>query len=131
MSETDIQRQIMLALSTPEGRIWRNNVGHGWQGKIIHQTPTQITLAHYRNVAFGLAPGSSDLIGPQSVIVTPEMVGQRVAVFTAIEVKDKRKLTDEQARFIDVIVNLGGISGMARSVDQAVAIVESYRCSDE
>lgn len=130
MSETDILRQIMLALSTPEGRCWRNNVGHGWQGRDFTIAEGRLVRGVARNIAFGLAPGSSDLIGPQSVIVTPEMVGHRVAVFTAIEVKDKRKLTDEQARFIDVVVELGGIAGMARSVDQAVSIVESYRCFD-
>jgi hypothetical protein len=48
-------------------RLWRNNIGLAfYQGKYVQ---------------YGLAPGSGDLIGFRSVTITPEMVGQRVAVF--------------------------------------------------
>ncbi len=131
MTETDIQRRIQLALSTPTGRAWRNSVGQGWQGRIVSQTPSRIILDPYRAVHFGLAPGSSDLIGLQSIEITSDMVGQRIAVFTSIEVKTPAgRLTAEQGRFIDAVVDLGGIAGVARSVEQALNIVEGFtdRC---
>ncbi len=127
-TETDIQRQIQLALSSPTGRMFRNTVGEGWHGKVVHQTPTHITLQHYRHVKFGLAPGSSDLIGLHSLLITPQMVGRRVAVFTAIEVKRPKgkKAIEEQRRFIEMASELGGISGIARSPDQAIQIVSDF-----
>jgi hypothetical protein len=127
MTETDIQRRIQLALSTEHSRIWRNTVGQGWQGKVVSQSPTRIVLEYYRAIEFGLAPGSSDLIGPTSIEIMPEMVGRRIAVFTAIEVKDIKKYpTPEQRRYVNMITELGGIAGVARSVEDAVNIVDSF-----
>lgn len=126
MSEIDIQRQIQLALSNGNIRLWRNNTGDGWQGKIIRQTPTQITLEHYRHIKFGLATGSSDLIGLMRVTIEPDMIGRRLPVFLAVEVKDKKPTTPEQQRFIEFIRECGGIAGVARSVDDAIKIVTSF-----
>ena len=74
---------------------------------------------------FGVGnPGGSDLIGYRKVTVTPEMVGQDVAVFAAVEVKTARgRVRPEQQQFIDHIRNAGGIAGIARSVDEARGIL--------
>lgn len=124
MSETDIQRQIQLALSDRDTRLWRNNVGQGWQGHVVSIREGVVTLSSARRIQFGLAPGSSDLIGTHSVIVTPEMVGTRVALFTAIEVKSLRgRATEEQAAFLQTVQALGGLSGLARSLPDARLIL--------
>lgn len=123
MSETDIQREVMLALSTPSSRLWRNNVGQAWQGKIHRQTPDTITLLYPRPIKFGLAEGSSDLIGIRAMVITPDMVGRTIGVFTAIETKAKKAPTDQQARFIGTIRGLGGLAGVARSVVDAATIM--------
>ena len=69
-------------------------------------------------------PGGSDLIGYRRVTVTPEMVGQDVAVFAAVEVKTARgRVKAEQQRFVDHIRSAGGIAGIARSVDEAMNIL--------
>lgn len=59
---------------------------------------------------------SSDLIGYYSTFVTPEMVGKRVAIFTAVECKaDGWKLTtgdkraQAQNRFGQMVIAAGGL----------------------
>ena len=69
---------------------------------------------------------SSDLIGFTKVLITPEMVGQSVAIFTAIEVKredwnpekklDKREKA--QLAFITWVKNQGGVAAFCNSVDK-------------
>ena len=69
-------------------------------------------------------PGGGDLLGWRTVEVTPEMVGQRVAVFTSIEVKTPTgKLRVEQEQWLKVVRAAGGIAGVARSVEDAEALV--------
>lgn len=110
MSEMAILRKIMLACGNGAARLWRNQVG-------------QYELADGRILRSGLCKGSSDLIGWQTVEVTPEMVGQRVAVFVALEVKDRGRLTAEQAQFLEVVRRAGGIAGEVRSVEDAEALL--------
>jgi hypothetical protein len=112
-NETHLQQEIRLALGTrPDLRLYRNNCG---------SLPDPRTG---RLVTFGLARGSADLIGWRTVTITPEMVGQQVAVFTSIEVKTPTgRLAPLQANWLDAVQNAGGIAGVARSVEDAVKIV--------
>ncbi len=76
----------------------------------------------------GLGKGSSDLIGWTPTIVTMDMVGDTVAVFTAIEVKVPGAYTKptrlaEQESFIAAVRRDGGFAGFADSVDQAKEII--------
>ena len=72
-------------------------------------------------MTFGVgSPGGSDLIGYRRVRVTPEMVGQEIAQFAAVEVKTPRgRVRPEQQQFIEHIRSAGGIAGIARSVAEA------------
>lgn len=79
--------------------------------------------AQGRLVRYGLCPGSSDLIGLRQVTITPDMVGQTIAQFVAIEVKDRGRVTPEQERFITMVLQAGGLAGIARSVDDARTIL--------
>jgi hypothetical protein len=107
-----------------ESAIQREIVGVGWAGTLISNRDGIVTLARARPLHAGLCTGSSDLIGWTPTLVTEEMVGRRLAVFTAIEVKSKRgSVTEEQDSFLDAVELAGGASGVARSVDQALAIV--------
>lgn len=111
--ETTIQQQIRLALGTRSDlRLFRNNTG---------TLPDPRTG---RPVQFGLARGSADLIGLRTVTITPDMVGQQVAVFTSIEVKTpKGRPTAEQQNWLNMVRSLGGIAGIARSVRDANEIL--------
>jgi hypothetical protein len=115
-AETDLQQRIRLALGLfPDVRLWRNNSG---------KLPDPRTG---RWVQFGVAsPGGSDLIGYRSITITPEMVGQKVAVFTALEIKTASgRATPAQKHFIDHIRQAGGIAGIVRSVAEAQRILGS------
>ena len=82
--------------------------------------------ANGRPVSFGLCKGSADLIGWRTVTITPEMVGQQVAVFTSIEVKTATgRLRPEQQQWLDAVQSAGGIAGVARSVEDAEALLSN------
>ncbi len=112
-AETDIQQRIRLAVGTRSDlRLFRNNTG---------TLPDPRTG---RPVQFGLARGSADLIGWRTITITPEMVGQRVAVFTSIEVKTATgHLTPAQQAWMGTVRGAGGIAGVARSVRDAENIL--------
>jgi len=110
-SEQSIQQHIRLTCGAGNTRLFRNNTG-------------VLRDYHGRPVSFGLAKGSADLIGWASRVITPEMVGQRVAVFTSIEVKTASgRLRPEQKQWLDAVQAAGGIAGVARSVDDANALL--------
>lgn len=113
-AETDLQQRIRLALGLRSDlRLFRNQVG---------QLPDPRTG---RPVQFGLARGSADLIGWRTVVVTPEMVGTKLAVFTSIEVKTPTgRLTPAQQAWQRTVLAAGGIAGIARSVADAFTILE-------
>ena len=74
---------------------------------------------------YGLQPGSSDLIGWRTITITPQMVGQRVAVFASIEVKSTTgRVRQEQQQWLDAVQAAGGIAGVARSVEDAEALLQ-------
>jgi len=110
--ERRIQSDIQLAASAGGGpaRLWRNNVG-------------ALRDARGQLVRYGLCPGSSDLIGLRTIVITPDMVGQRVAVFSAIEVKDRGRPTEQQQAFITMVQQAGGLAGVARSIPDALSIL--------
>jgi hypothetical protein len=112
-AETDIQQRIRLAVGTRSDlRLFRNNTG---------TLPDPRTG---RPVQFGLARGSADLIGWRTITITPEMVGQRVAVFTSIEVKTTTgHLSPTQQAWLGTVRTAGGIAGVARSVRDAEEIL--------
>ena len=110
MSEQRIQQEIRLAISKGDTRVFRNNTG-------------TLRDANGRPVTFGLAVGSADLIGWRTVTITPDMVGQRVAVFTNIEVKSATgRLRPEQRQWLEAVQAAGGIAGVARSVEDAARL---------
>ena len=103
-SEQTIQQHIRLACSTGNTRLFRNNTG-------------TLRDANGRPVQFGLCKGSADLIGWTTRTVTPEMVGQQVAIFTSIEVKTPTgRVRPEQQQWLAAVQAAGGIAAVARSV---------------
>jgi hypothetical protein len=79
--------------------------------------------ANGRPVQFGLCKGSADLIGWTTRTITPDMVGQQVAVFTSIEVKSATgRLRPEQRQWLEAVQAAGGIAGVARSVEDAARL---------
>jgi hypothetical protein len=75
---------------------------------------------------------SSDLIGITPVVITQQMVGQTMGVFTAVEVKHPgwtRPTNDReraQEAFIRLVTEKGGLGGFAASVEDFWRII---RCA--
>lgn len=127
MSEKKVQNDILLEASKKGWRLFRNNVAQAWVGVLfrspmpvsIRLMPGDIVLRSARPIDAGLCKGSSDLIGWESITITPEMVGQKIARFTAIEVKDgKGKATAEQNNFIDNVKRAGGNGKIVYGADE-------------
>jgi hypothetical protein len=111
MTEQQIQQHIRIACSTGATRLFRNNTG-------------TLRDQHGRPVSFGLCKGSADLIGYRSITITPEMVGQQVAVFASIEVKTPTgRIRPDQREWMETVQAAGGIAGVARSVEDAKALL--------
>lgn len=99
--ESHLQDAIRLALGRdPQIAFFRNNIGHA-------------VMAHGGRVTFGVGgPGGSDLIG---------MILGR---FAALEVKTPTgRQSPEQRQFQALVESKGGIYLLARSVEDAVAMV--------
>lgn len=107
--ETDITSNIRIDLSGFGVRVFKNVRGMFY------------TLDKKRKVKAGLmAPGASDLIGGTPVLITPDMVGRTIAVFTVIEVKTKDgKASGDQGDFITYVREMGGFAGVARNPQEA------------
>lgn len=103
--ETRLQNEIRLAVSQqcPHVTLWRNSVGtfKTQDGKFVQA---------------GLPPGSADLVGIASV--------HSIGVFVAIEVKlPGQKPRPDQVNFLEHVKKMGGIAGVATSVEEAVALL--------
>jgi hypothetical protein len=117
-SENAVRNNIMLDLGHGDVRLYRNNIG-------AYQDPHD--PAGKRWITYGVGnPGGSDLIGYKSIVITPDMVGQRVAVFVAIETKAEfgGREEDDQKTFIANVKAAGGLAGFARSVDEGRSILD-------
>src|SRR6202042_741396 len=127
MTERDIQNDIQRELSRGPTRLLRVNAGAAYQGRIIEQTPDRLILSPWYPIKLG-ATGISDLIGWTTVSVnsikaSDSNVLDQLALFTAIEVKDRARPTAEQLAFISMVLKAGGRAGVARSVEEARGIL--------
>lgn len=111
MTEQQIQQDIRLACGKGNCRLFRNNTG-------------SLKDPSGRPVQFGLCKGSADLIGWKQLTITPDMVGQKVAVFASIEVKTPTgRVRPEQQQWLKAVQAAGGVAGIARSVEDAQRIL--------
>lgn len=111
MSESRLLADIQFAFSRGNARLLRANAGMGWTGHILERTAERLVLCPYRPFR-AMPQGVSDLIG------------WRGGQFVAIEGKfGRRQPTEEQAAFIALVLEHGGIAGVVRSVDEARALL--------
>jgi hypothetical protein len=114
MAEADLMRHLQKRASELGARLFRQNSGVAWVGRIIEHTRTRIVLENPRPFHAGV-PGMADLGGWITVEITPDMVGRRIAVYAAVEVKTERGRTRrEQAAFLKAVSDAGGRAGVAR-----------------
>lgn len=124
--EASILREVLRALGAGPVRLFRNNVGAAWQGTAQQLTTGDVLLRNPRRVVYGLCPGSADLIGWRVVEITPDMVGRRLAVFVAAEVKTATgRLREDQENFLAAVRQSGGVGIVARSAESAAELIMS------
>ena len=124
-AETSILRHILKALSNGSSRLFRNTVGAAFVGPHIWAGDGSLVVTRPMRVTFGFGPGTADIIGWRSRVITQDMVGQRVAIFVALEVKTKTgRPTTGQKAFLDVVEKAGGIAAIVRSVEDAEGVLK-------
>ena len=115
VTEKDIERRIIKYCSQIGSTVFKNEVGLAW------------TKNGYP-IRFGLCVGSSDLIGITPVVITEDMVGKKIGVFTALEIKKNKKgsykATDQQKAFINFINNNGGKAGVIDSENDVLEVLQ-------
>jgi hypothetical protein len=125
-SEAAVQQQIRTAAASAGLDLWRNQVGacEDKTGRVIRYG--LMNDSKNLNARFK----SSDLIGIRPILITADMVGQVVGVFSAIEAKasdwtyrPNDAHTQAQQRFIDLVRAAGGFAGFARSPAEARGIL--------
>lgn len=93
-------------------RLFRINAGMGWAGEIVKIDKTKKIIILRNPAPLHAAPqGWPDLAGFTSIEITPDMVGQHIAIFTAEEIKinSKIKKNSYQDKFRNVVLKFGGI----------------------
>lgn len=117
MKESPILREIWLACGAlPECRLFRNNVAMAWVGEHRRLANGDVLLRNARPLHAGLHTGSGDLIGWTT--------RNGVAVFTSLEVKsDTGRASDAQRHWAASVAGGGGIAGIVRSPEEALALV--------
>ena len=133
MSEHAVLRRIWHQLGRTSV-LFRTNTGKAWVtggGPVRHLPDGSVLVPYGRPVSLGFGlingdpvKGASDLNGWTSVTITPDMVGRRIAVFTAIEVKRSEggRTSAEQRHYCDRVRRAGGISGIVSSPEAAVQL---------
>lgn len=112
-SEKLIEQEIRISLSKNGTINFKNDVG----------------MAKTKEgawIRYGLEVGTSDIIGLTPIKITQDMVGQTVAVFTAVEVKTPatiKKTSAQQKSFIKMVLSKGGFAGVAYDIKSALDII--------
>lgn len=115
VTEAQAQQAIRLAAPAHGVTLWRNNSGAATDetGRLIHYGLGNDSSAVNRHIK------SSDLIGITPVVITQDMVGKTVGIFTSIEVKRPgwkfhgTEREQAQKRWVDLIIKQGGIGCFA------------------
>ena len=132
MSEADLMRRLQMAASRLGARLFRQQVGTGWVGKVtrgplpnISLGPNDVLIRNARPFKAGVE-GMSDLGGWVSVEITPEMVGSTVAVVAQAEIKLNGRPTTQQLAWIACVNKAGGRAGIARSEKDLADILAGH-----
>jgi len=114
---------LALIKATEYGfRLFKNAMGLGYVGKLTKSYRDSfageiVTIEKARRVKFGVCnPGGFDLIGWQTVKITADMAGMRLAVFTAIDGKTEgyATMSKDQRNFARELIKAGGSAIIAR-----------------
>lgn len=130
--EARVQEGVEISAPSFESRLLRNNSGalKNEDGVMVRYGLGNISSRVNKQIK------SSDLIGWTSVVITPEMVGKKVAIFTAIEVKPEtfkinppyRPNSREwaQEKFVALVRDMGGFGAIVNSEGYYHMVMEHF-----
>lgn len=126
MRESTTASHIRQAAPYDNVLLWRNNVGVLVD---VNGRPVRYGLCN-ESKKMNEKTKSSDLIGITPTVITQNMVGYMLGVFTAVETKkegwkysDKDSRSVAQLNFINMVLQNGGFAGFASNVDEYKRIV--------
>jgi hypothetical protein len=106
---------------------WNNQTSGAWAGKVVYQKDGEVLLRNARFFYAGLCDGSSDIIGATQITITQEMVGKKIAVFSAFEEKTgKGKLAKNQELFAKAMNHHNCIFGEIRDAVEITNVINNY-----
>lgn len=106
---------------------FRMDQGVAYVGKAFNAPGNKIILENPRKIRYGV-DGAGDRLGWHEITVTPDMVGQKIAVFTSIEDKSATdRIGYNQLIFMLNVIKGGGIAKVYKeleelTVEQALAL---------
>lgn len=121
-NEIELMRNLQVRASERGARLFRQNTGSAWVGKVERGTGAMVRVGAGDVVIRNARPfhagftGMSDLGGWSPLSIEPDMIGMTVPLYTQAEVKFGRgRATEEQSRWISVVRRAGGRAGIVRS----------------
>lgn len=136
---SDMVKRVMLAVSAVGVSAFRNNVAFGVVGNTVTWIkgaavqsvtvrPGDAVVRGARVLHAGLFEGSADLIGWTPIVITADMVGKTVAVFTSIEAKSGTgRLESAQVTWMENVLAAGGLAGVGRDPEAAARLIREFK----
>lgn len=136
--ETSALKKCWAAIGLAGSKVFRLNSGKAWAGKGTRLDDGSILIRHGQLILAGLGDpnneaikGPPDLFGWTSMVVTPEMVGMKIAVATGFEGKQEvgGRVSKDQKTFHAALRRDGGIVGVVRTPEDVAAILAPWRAA--
>lgn len=125
-THNNLTNEILIAINKIDGvKAWSNPVGVAFNGnnpKFVNNKNGKryLILENPRVVNYGLCKGSCDIIGFKTESGN--------AIFFGLEVKTEGDSTRKhQKKFMEMVNKNGGISGVVRSVEDAMSRLLSHK----
>lgn len=130
---TALTNQIRASVSKLGARLFPMTVGKFWgpyhrgvrynRQQTITVQPGDVLIRQGHMVSVGFK-GLSDTLGGSPMTITADDVGKTVCILTAVEIKaGNDQLREGQPEFLAAVKAMGGRAGVARSPEDAIAIV--------
>lgn len=126
--ESTVSQEVVIKARYMDCSLMRNNSGAciDQEGRLVRYGLDNTSKVRNDKIK------SSDYIGITKVVVTQEMVGKTLGVFTAVEMKredwkhEKKKDKKETAQeaFINWVKSLGGYAGFANCAEDLLRIIK-------
>jgi hypothetical protein len=123
-SHTATLKLAQVAATAKGWRLFLNTIASAWAGRVRREYPSSsgrvVELLGARHITAGLGVGTFDLIGWMPTVITPDMVGQTIARFCAVDAKTGayKRLSPEQLIFARNVQRAGGFAGVAMRIEE-------------